>query len=330
MSMLRETLFTTKEEEKTTREGFGEGLVNAGKLDDHVVALCADLTESVKMDAFRTKFPLRFFEVGITEQAMSGLASGMSAMGYIPFMASYAMFSPGRNWEQIRTTIAYNNRAVKIVGAHSGVSVGPDGATHQALEDIALMRMIPNMQVFVPCDAVEARLITEYIATTKHPSYLRLTREKTPLMLRDTHMWSNGKAYVMQIPHHKHGGEFAHNVGVIACGPIIYEALKAGRELEKEGIGVTVINMPQIKPLDTAFLTRFAKDMKAIVTVEEHQVSGGLGSAIAEYLSEHHPMRIARVGVEDRFGQSGKPQELYEEYGLTAKHIVEKIRSVVN
>jgi transketolase len=253
----------------------------------------------------------------------------MAAMGYVPFMASYAMFSPGRNWEQIRTTIAYNNRGVKIIGAHAGVSVGPDGATHQALEDIALMRMLPNMEVYVPCDAIEARAITEHIATTKHPTYLRLTREKTPLMLADSYTWNNGKAYIMAFSKHKHGGTFMHNVGIIACGPIIYEALKAMKELEKEGIGVTVVNMPQIKPLDGTFLLRFAKDMKAIITVEEAQAAGGLGGAVAEFLSEHAPTRIARVGVGDRFGQSGKPQDLYEEYGLTAKHIAEKVRQAM-
>lgn len=327
--MLRTTLFTVREEEKPTRDGFGEGIVNAAKEDARVVALCADLTDSIKMSEFRDSFHGRFFEVGITEQAMSGVASGMAAMGYIPFMASYAMFSPGRNWEQIRTTIAYNDQPVKIVGAHAGVSVGPDGATHQALEDIAIMRTIPNMQVYVPCDAVEARLITEYVATTKHPSYVRLTREKTPLMLLDDHSWNNGKAYIMHMPKQKHGGTFAHSVGVIACGPIIYEALKAAKDLEKENIGVTVVNMPQIKPLDTPFLLRFAKDVRAIVTVEEHQMAGGLGSAIAEFLAEHHPIRIGRIGVDDRFGQSGKMQELYEEYGLTAKHIAEKIKSVI-
>lgn len=327
--MLRETLFTLKEEEKTTREGFGEGLVNAGEEDHRVVALCADLTDSVKMDGFRAKFGDRFFEVGITEQAMSGLASGMARMGYIPFMSSYAMFSPGRNWEQIRTTIAYNNVPVKIVGAHAGISVGPDGATHQAIEDIGLMRLIPNMRVYVPCDAIEAKAITEYIATTDYPSYLRLTREKTPLMLPDNYKWKNGEPYVMQIPERKYGVEFSVKVGIIACGPIIYEALKAAKELGKEGIGVTVINMPQIKPLDGNFLLRFVKDMKAIVTVEEHQVSGGLGSSVTEFLSEHHPIRVARVGIEDRFGQSGRPKDLYEEYGLTAKHIMEKVRAVV-
>lgn len=327
--MLRPTLFTVKEEELATRDGFGEALLSAAKENAKIVALCADLTDSVKMGAFRDAYPNRFFEVGITEQAMSGLASGMAAMGYVPFIASYAMFSPGRNWEQIRTTIAYNNVPVKIVGAHTGVSVGPDGGTHQALEDLAIMRMIPNMEVFVPCDATEARAITEHIATTKSPSYLRLTREKTPLMLLDDYTWNKGKAYIMSIPKHKYGGEFAQTVGIVACGPIIYEALKAAKELEKEGIGVTVVNMPQVKPLDGAFLLRLAKDVKAIVTVEEAQAAGGLGGAVTEFLSEHHPIRIARVGVEDRFGQSGKPAELFEEYGLTAKHIAEKIRSVI-
>lgn len=327
--MIRKTLFTIHEEEKATREGFGEGLVAAGEKNDKIVALCADLTESVKMDGFRAKFPKRFFEVGITEQAMSGLASGMAAMGYVPFMASYAMFSPGRNWEQIRTTIAYNDVPVKVVGAHAGISVGPDGATHQAIEDIAIMRMIPNMQVFVPCDAIEARAITEHIATTKEPAYLRLTREKTPVMVPDTYTWNHGKGYVLYMPQHKYGGVFTHTVGVVACGPIIYEAIKAALELEKEGVGVTVVNIPQIKPLDTAFLLRFVKDVRVLVTVEEHQAAGGLGSAIAEYLSEHHPIKITRIGVQDMFGQSGKVAELYDEYGLSAKHIAQKIRETL-
>lgn len=328
--MLRDTLFTPKQEEAATREGFGEGLVNAGTHNERVVALCADLTDSVKMDGFRDAFPHRFFETGITEQAMSGLASGMANFGFVPFMASYAMFSPGRNWEQIRTTICYNNVPVKIVGAHAGVSVGPDGATHQALEDIALMSLLPNMEVFVPCDKVEARAITEYIATTDKPSYLRLTREKTPIMLPNNYMWNKGKAYLMHVPRHKSGGEFALTIGVIGCGPILFEALKASKELEKEGIAVTVVNMPQVKPLDTQFLLRFVKDVRAIITVEEHQIHGGLGSAIAQFFSEHHPIKVIRVGVDDRFGQSGKPSELYEEYGLTAKHIADKIRSAVS
>lgn len=327
--MLRKTLFTTQEEERPTRDGFGNGLLQAATENAKVVALCADLTESVRMEAFKQKFPGRFFEMGVTEQAMAGVASGMAAMGYIPFMASYAMFSPGRNWEQIRTMIAYNDMPVKIVGAHAGVSVGPDGATHQAIEDIALMRIVPNMEVYVPCDAIETEAVTKHIVGTKKPAYIRLTREKTPVMLPDAYTWNNGKAYIMSFPKHKTGGEFAHHVGIVGCGPVLYEALKAAKELEEEGIGVTVVNMPQVKPLDGAFLLRFAKEMKGIVTVEEHQMQGGLGSAVAEFLSEHHPIKIARVGIEDRFGQSGKPAELYEEYGLTSKHIVEKVRSVL-
>ena len=325
--MLRETLFTIKEEEKATREGFGEGLLSLGEIDARVVALCADLTDSVKMNLFKDKYPLRFFEMGITEQAMSGVASGLASMGKIPFMASYAMFSPGRNWEQIRTTIAYNNVPVKIIGAHSGISVGPDGATHQALEDIALMRLIPNMEVYVPCDAVEAREITKYIATTNKPAYLRLTRENTPILLPEDYNFSPKKAYIMYVPKRKEG-EFGISIGIVAAGPIIYEAIKAAKELEKEGIGVTVVNMPQIKPLDTTFLLRFARGVKAIVTVEEHQSSGGLGSAVTDYLAEHNPMKVIRIGVDDRFGQSGKMQELYDEYGLSARHIVEKIKGV--
>ena len=325
--MLRETLFTVKEEEKATREGFGEGLLAIGESDSRVVALCADLTDSVKMTAFKDRFPLRFFELGITEQAMSGVASGLASMGKIPFMASYAMFSPGRNWEQIRTTIAYNNQPVKIVGAHAGVSVGPDGATHQALEDIALMRLIPNMEVYVPCDAVEAREITKYLVSTGKPAYLRLTREATPILLDDSYTFAPKKAHIMYLPQKKEG-EWSVTIGIIACGPIIYEAIKAAKILEKEGIGVTVVNMPTVKPLDEGFLLRFARGVRGIVTVEEAQISGGLGSAVADYLAEHHPLRVVRVGVNDRFGQSGKPAELYEEYGLTAKHIVEKVKEV--
>lgn len=323
--MLDKDLFTLQEKTKATREGFGEALLSLGETHGNVVALCADLTESVKMDAFKNKYPERFFEMGITEQAMSGVASGMASMGYIPFIASYAMFSPGRNWEQIRTTICYNDQPVRVVGAHAGVSVGPDGATHQAIEDIALMRIIPNMNVLVPCDAKEAYEMTQFLGDFKSPAYLRLTREKTPVMLDENYTFTFGKAYIMQLPKKICN----HKVGIIACGPIIYEALKAAQELEKDGIGATVINMPTVKPLDTTFLLRFAKTVTAIVTVEEHQVAGGLGSSITEFLSEHYPIKIARVGIEDRFGQSGKPKELYEEYGLTSKHIEEKVRSVI-
>ena len=325
--MLRKTLFTAKEEEKATREGFGEGLVSSGQKYENIVALCADLTDSTKMDGFKKAFPLRFFEMGITEQAMSGVASGMAAMGYKPFMASYAMFSPGRNWEQIRTTIAYNDQPVTVVGAHAGISVGPDGATHQALEDIAIMRAIPNMNILVPCDAIEAKAMTEFLATFESPAYLRLTREKTPLMLENDIPFTFGKGTIVYIPHNKFAKPYAHRVGIVACGPILYEALKAAHELEKEGIGATVVNMSTVKPLDTDFLLRLSREVQAFVTVEEAQVHGGLGSAVAEYLSANKPMKVISIGVQDRFGQSGKPRELYEEYGLTSNHIMEAVRN---
>lgn len=323
--MLRKTLFTGSEEEKATREGFGDALLSLGKTDSRVVALCADLTESTKMDKFRELYPKRFFEMGITEQAMSGVASGMASCGMIPFMASYAMFSPGRNWEQIRTTIAYNNVPVKIVGAHAGVSVGPDGATHQALEDVGLMRLIPNMSIIVPCDAIEAEKATLAMPNIDGPIYLRLTREKTPLMLTDGYEFNFGKGYVMHIPKKTH----TLTMGIIGCGPLLYEAIKASRELEKEGIGVTVANMPTIKPLDVQFVLRFAKDMKRIVTVEEHQVTGGLGEAVASVLAQNLPTKIGMIAVQNRFGQSGKAVDLYEEYQLNYKHIMDQVRKTV-
>ena len=322
--MLRDTLFTDKEESAPTREGFGKALLDLGK-DERIVALCADLTESVKIQAFKDAYPKRFFEAGICEQAMASVASGMASMGKIPFMASYAMFSPGRNWEQIRTTIAYNDQPVKIVGAHAGVSVGPDGATHQALEDIAIMRAMPNMKVIVPCDSVEAYKATVAIAKIDKPFYLRLTREKTPVMTEETASFAIGKAYVMNIPK----GNKMHEAGIIGCGPILYEALKAAREIGDEGVSVTVANMHTVKPLDEEFLLRFAKDKKRIVIVEEHQKHGGLGSAIAEFLSANMPTPLEFISVDDRFGQSGTPTELYKEYGLTSEHIKEKVRKVV-
>jgi transketolase len=322
--MLRTTLFTDKEEQAPTRDGFGKALLELGS-NDRVVALCADLTESVKMQAFKDAYPERFLEMGICEQSMASVASGIASMGYIPFMASYAMFSPGRNWEQIRTTICYNDMPVKIVGAHAGISVGPDGATHQALEDIAIMRVIPNMSVVVPCDSVEMYKATLAIASHAKPYYLRMTREKTPVMTEDTAQFALGKAYTMYIPKK----EYAYQVGIIGAGPILYEALKAARELEGENIGVTVVNMHTIKPLDTDFLYRFITHHKRLVVVEEHQTAGGLGSAIVEALAAYKPVPVEFVGVENRFGQSGTPKELYEEYGLTSAHIKEKVKKVL-
>lgn len=325
--MIRKTLFTIKEEEKATRDGFGIGLVKEASENKKIVALCADLTESTRLEEFKNNFPDRFFEVGITEQAMSGVASGFASSGYIPFMASYAMFSPGRNWEQIRTTIAYNNVPVKIVGAHSGVSVGPDGATHQAIEDIAIMRVVPNMEIYVPCDYVEAREMISFISKTGKPAYIRLTREVTPVILDEEYKFSGGKPYIIKLPVGKNGKEFSCEVGIIACGPVIYEAIKASNDLEKEGIGVTVVNAPCIKPFDHQFLMRFVKGKRAIFTLEEHQIKGGLGGEIAEFYGEHHPIKVIRMGINDRFGQSGKIRDLYKEYNLDSESIKEKIKS---
>jgi transketolase len=323
--MIRNTVFTDAREYKATRDGFGEALLELGKTNEKVVALSADLMESTKVQAFAKAYPKRFFEMGVAEQAMSGVASGVASMGYIPFMTSYAMFSPGRNWEQIRTTICYNNVPVKIIGAHAGVSVGPDGATHQALEDVAIMQALPNMQVIVPCDAIESYKATLALPEIHSPVYLRLTREKTPLLLSDSYEYEHGKAYIVYVPKKDH----VFKVGIIGCGPILYEACLAAKALEEEGIGVTVANMPTVKPLDTAFLLRFAREMKKLVTVEEHQITGGLGSVVATFLSAHAPTPVGFIGVNDQFGQSGTPEELYEHYGLTSVHIAAKVKEML-
>lgn len=295
------------------RKGFGEGLVNAGKENNDIVALCADLTESTQMEAFKQTYPERFIEVGVAEQNMATVASGLAAVGKIPFITSYAGFSPGRNWEQIRTTTALNNQPVKIIGSHAGVSVGPDGATHQALEDIALMRSMPNMVVIVPTDYYEAKRATEAIAKTQHPSYLRLAREKTAVITTGDTPFEIGKAYVFI-----EGSDLT----IIACGPLVYEAMQAARDLAKKGITAEVINCPTIKPLDEETILKSARKTKAILSVEEAQSSGGLGGAVAELLAENFPCHMGRIGVKDRFGQSGKIAELWEEYELNASHIL--------
>ena len=300
------------------REGFGEGIVEAAKNDSRIVALCADLTDSVKLSEFKKQFPERFFEVGITEQNMSGVASGMAAMGKVPFMASYAMFSPGRNWEQIRTTICYNNVNVKIVGAHAGVSVGPDGGTHQAIEDIALMRVIPRMTVVVPCDAIEAKKLTLQIAKMNGPAYIRLAREKTPVMTTENTECQVGKAYTIFDSGIKQGTK---KVGIIACGTLVYHAVEAAKMLVGEGYEVAVMNMHTVKQLDGEAVHAFAKRFGKLVTAEEHQMAGGLGSAVAEYVSEHCPVPMRFVGIKDVFGQSGTQDELFKHYKLTADDI---------
>lgn len=313
-------------EKAATRVGFGEGLVEAGKRDERVVALSADLTESTRTLPFAEAFPKRFVQVGITEQNMASVAAGMAMMGKIPFIASYAMFSPGRNWEQIRTTIAYNNSNVKIVGAHAGISVGPDGATHQAIEDIAIMRVMPNMIVINPVDAHEARKATLWAAKHEGPVYLRLGRSDTPLVTTPESPFEIGKAQLF----YKHNSSLSKKVGIVSTGQLTYEALRAATELEARGIGAGVLHMATIKPFDGEGVVEFAKDFDFIVTLEEHQRTGGLGGAVAEHLGQMHPMRVIRLGVDDQFGQSGEPEELLAHYGLNATAVVTAVTTALN
>ena len=327
---LNKKLFDADIEQVPNRDGFGEGLKAAGERDKRVVALCGDLTESTRMSVFLEAFPERFVQVGVAEQNMSGVASGMAAMGKIPFMASYAMFSPGRNWEQVRTTICYNNANVKIIGSHAGVSVGPDGATHQAIEDIAITRVIPNMTVLVPCDSIEAKKATLAAAEHVGPVYIRLAREKTPVVTTEDTPFEIGKAQIYMSPKNGEGGENGEKkIGIIACGTVLYHALLAGKRLNDDGIGASVMNLATIKPLDEEAILAYAKEHAVIVTVEEHQIAGGMGSVVAELLSERHPMKVMRVGVRDQFGQSGEPAELIKHYGIDADSIYETAKKLV-
>lgn len=310
-----------KLEMEPIRKGFGRGLLAAGKLDNNVVAACADLTDSTQMNLFRDEFSDRFIEVGVAEQNLVTVGAGLAAMGKIPFVSSYAAFSPGRNWEQIRTTICLNDQPVKIVGSHAGVSVGPDGATHQMLEDIALMRVLPNMVVIVPGDAVEAEKATLAMAKDKRPNYLRLAREATPIITTSETPFEIGKAYVY---------EKGSDVTIIATGTMTYQALVAAEKLFKDGIDAEVIHVPTIKPLDTEAILKSVSKTKAVVTAEEGQVAGGLGGAIAELLAEECPAPMRRIGMQDRFGESGSPAELFEHFGLDAKHIRLAVHAVVD
>lgn len=305
-------LFEDDIEQVPSRDGYGEGLVLAGETDVRVVALCADLTESTRTQAFAQKFPDRFIEIGVAEQNLATVASGMANAGKIPFITSYATFSPGRNWEQIRTTICYNDVPVKIIGSHAGISVGPDGATHQALEDMALMRALPNMMVVCPCDHIEARKATMALARTGKPGYMRLSRDKVPVVTTNETPFEIGQA--LQLTEGK-------DVGIIACGQMVYKALLVAKELQEHKISVRVINCHTIKPLDTKTILKAAEETGCIVTVEEHQIHGGLGAAVSEVVSQHFPVPIKIIGIEDHFGESGEPQELLEKFGLTVEAI---------
>jgi transketolase len=321
---LNPKFFNTDVEQVPIRRGFGEGLVKAGEVDENVVALCADLTESTQMHFFKEKFPERFTQIGVAEQSLVTTASGMAAMGKIPFCSSYAMFSPGRNWEQIRTTIAYNDRPVKVIGSHAGISVGPDGGTHQALEDMAIMRAMPNMDVVSPCDSIEAKKITQLLAKSGKPAYMRLAREKTPVMTTEETPVALGKSQIFWLP-----DVGVAQVGIIATGALLYKAIMAAKELESEGIKIKVMNLVSIKPVDVEGVVALAKETGAIVTVEEHQVIGGMGSAVAEVLAQNFPVPMEFIGVKDIFGQSGKPDELIEYYGMGKDSIVEAVKKVL-
>lgn len=305
-------------ERETTRVGYRDGLLEVGDRDEHVVALCCDLTGSTKTQDFADTYPDRFVQIGVAEQNMASVASGMAAMGKIPFISSYAMFSPGRSWEQIRTTIAYNDANVKIVGAHAGVSVGPDGATHQAIEDFAIMRAMPNMVVIAPADIHEARKTVLAAAKYDGPVYFRLGRSSTPVVTTPESPFEIGKAQRV----FSRDESLEQKVGIISTGSLLYNSLMAAQELQKEGIGASVLHLATIKPLDVEAIDMFAAEHDALVTVEEHQTAGGMGSAVAEFLSEVNPTKIVRIGIQDQFGQSGDPDELIAHYGMDVPAIV--------
>lgn len=319
-AFLNPKLFDKDIEQVPSRNGYGEGLIIAGEENPNVVALCADLTESTRTEGFKNKFPDRFVEIGVAEQNLATVASGMASVGKIPFITSYATFSPGRNWEQIRTTICYNNQPVKIIGSHAGISVGPDGATHQALEDIAITRTLPNMVVISPSDSIEAKKATIEMAKLNKPCYMRLSREKVPVVTTDKTPFKIGKAEVFWT---------GIDATIIATGQMVYYALKAANELYKQEISVRVINLHTIKPLDKEEIILAAEETGAVVTVEEHQVMGGMGSAVAEVLSQNFPVPLKIIGIQDHFGESGEPEELLKKYGLTIEEIIHGVTTVL-
>jgi transketolase len=303
-----------------TRDGFGHGLVELGKTNKDVVVLSADLTESTRANWFRDEFPERFFGLGVAEQDMMGAAAGFALMGKIPFACTFGVFASGRAWDQIRVSVAYMNLNVKIIGTHGGISVGPDGATHQALEEISLMRILPHMTVIVPCDAIEAKKATIAAASHKGPVYIRLGRSGAPVITKEDDVFNIGKASVIKP---------GKDVTIFACGQMVYESLVACEMLSKDGIDARLINIHTPKPIDEDCIIKAAKETGAVVTAEEHTIAGGLGSAISEVLVENCPVPVKFVGVRDRFGQSGEPEELFEHFGLKAKHIAAAAKAAI-
>ena len=308
-------------EKAAIRVGFGRGLTEAARRDSRVIALSGDLMESVGFGEFQKEFgEPRCIEVGVAEQNLVTVASGLAAMGEIPFVASYAAFSPGRNWEQIRTTICLNDRPVKIVGSHAGLNVGADGATHQMFEDIALMRSLPNMVVLAPGDAVEAEQMAQVMSSDIRPNYARLPREKTPLFVSSDTQFEIGKAYVL-----REGSDIA----LFGTGVMTYQLLLAAEKLAEQNISAEVVHVPTIKPLDEQTLLASAKKCGRVLTAEEGQIAGGFGGAIAELLSEQAPMLLRRVGVRDTYGESGTMSELWQKYGLDVESIVQNVQKML-
>ena len=318
---LVENLFRKDLEMSATRDGYGEGIVEAAAKNTNIVVVCADLTDSTRNSEFKKLFPDRFIQVGVQEQLLAAMGAGLSLGGKIPFITSYAMFCPGRAWEQIRTNICLNEVNVKIIGSHAGVSVGPDGATHQGIEDIAIMRPIPNITIIAPCDVHEARKTTVAISRFNGPCYVRYAREKTPVFTTHRSPFKIGKANILRE---------GKDVAIIACGPLVYNALRASEELKKNKVECMVINSHTIKPLDEKTILESAKKCKAIVTVEEHQVTGGLGGAVAEFLAKTCPTPMEFIGVQNRFGESGEPVELIEHFGMGVSHIKAAVRKVLH
>jgi transketolase len=308
-------------DEEPIRAGFGRGLRAAGEVDERIVALSADLTDSTKISDFKAAFPDRFIQIGVAEQNLVTVASGLARAGKIPFTSSYAAFSPGRNWEQIRTTICLNEMPVKIVGSHAGVSVGPDGATHQMLEDIALMRVLPHMVVIAPGDSVEAEKATRLIAGNDKPSYIRLAREKTPIFSTEESPFEIGKAYVLRE---------GYDVTLLGTGTMSYQLLKAAQLLESQGIRAEVVHVPTIKPLDEETILASIRKTGRSVSAEEAQIAAGFGGVIAELLAEKLPTPLRRIGMNDRFGESGEPNELLDYFGLTAEKMTQEIKQFVD
>jgi transketolase len=316
-----EKLENTDKKPKATRDAYGEALLELGKKRSDIVVLDADLSCSTKTAKFAKEFPERFFNMGIAEQDMIGTAAGLALTGKVPFASTFAVFETGRAWDQIRLTVCYSNTNVKLVATHGGITVGEDGASHQALEDIALMRALPNMTVIVPADATETTSVINTIVDHAGPVYVRLGRAKVPYVMPDDYQFRLGKAFVFNI---------GKDANIIAAGIMVDISLRAAKILKEQGIDTGVVNMSSIKPLDEETLLSSAKSSKVIITAEEHSVIGGLGSAVCEFLSENYPIPVKRIGVHDSFGCSGKPEELLKYHGITVENIVETVKASLN